>query len=400
MSIPYIKVGELADQIRGVTYAKEDVEKLPIPGYLPVLRAGNITEEGLVFEDLVYVPAPRISSSQMVRQHDVIIAASSGSLDVVGKAAPALADFDGGFGAFCKVLRPNQKVHPGYFAHYFKTKDYRRLISSLAAGANINNLKNEHLDDLLVPLPPLPEQRRIAAILDQAEALRNKRRAALAKLDTLAQSIFIGMFGDTVTNPRKWPVSELGPLIQDGLQNGLYKPSNLYGTGTPILRIDGFYAGAVSDLAALKRVKLSPQEVETYGLRANEVVVNRVNSPEYLGKCALIPELAEPTVFESNMMRFSVDETRLHPRYLVIALQGASIRAQILGCAKHAINQSSINQKDVSGFRLQLPPIEHQRRFAKQVSCVEEHSLRQQHHHRRIEALFASLQHQAFRGEL
>ena len=101
MSIPYIKVGELADQIRGVTYAKEDVEKLPIPGYLPVLRAGNITEEGLVFEDLVYVPAPRISSSQMVRQHDVIIAASSGSLDVVGKAAPALADFDGGFGAFC-----------------------------------------------------------------------------------------------------------------------------------------------------------------------------------------------------------------------------------------------------------------------------------------------------------
>ena len=294
------------------------------------------------------------------------------------------------------VLRPGKRIDLDYLCRVLENYD----VSPFITGTTRGKLTQAGASEIPVPVPPLPEQRRIAAILDQVDALRTNRRAALAKVDTLAQSIFIEMFGDTVTNPRKWPVSELGALIQDGLQNGLYKPSNLYGTGTPILRIDGFYAGAVSDLAALKRVKLSPQEVETYGLRANDVVVNRVNSPEYLGKCALIPELAEPTVFESNMMRFSVDETRLHPRYLVVALQGASIRAQILGCAKHAINQSSINQKDVSGFHLQVPPIDYQRRFAKQVSCVEEHILRQQQHHRRLEALFTSLQHRAFRGEL
>jgi type I restriction enzyme S subunit len=78
-----------------------------------VLRAGNITDEGLVFDDLVFVPAERISVKQRIRQHDVVIVASSGSLDVVGKAAPALADYEGGFGAFCKVLRPGSKVDPG-----------------------------------------------------------------------------------------------------------------------------------------------------------------------------------------------------------------------------------------------------------------------------------------------
>jgi type I restriction enzyme S subunit len=137
MSTPLARVGDLAEQVRGVAYGKEEASPTPQPGYLPVLRAGNITDEGLVFDDLVFVPAERISDKQKVRRHDVVVAASSGSLDVVGKAAPALTDFEGGFGAFCKVLRPNSKVHPGYFAQFFKTQDYRRRVSALAAGANI-----------------------------------------------------------------------------------------------------------------------------------------------------------------------------------------------------------------------------------------------------------------------
>jgi type I restriction enzyme, S subunit len=86
------KVGELAEQVRGVSYGKQDASPAPLPGYLPVLRAGNITDAGLVFDDLVFVPAERISTKQRIRRHDVVIAASSGSLDVVGKAALALHD--------------------------------------------------------------------------------------------------------------------------------------------------------------------------------------------------------------------------------------------------------------------------------------------------------------------
>ena len=205
MSVVRVRVGGLAEQVRGVSYGKEGASDSPQPGYVPVLRAGNITDDGLVFDDLVFVPKERVSEKQKVRRHDVVIAASSGSLDVVGKAAPALADFDGGFGAFCKVLRPNTKVHAGYFAHFFKTLDYRRRVSALAAGANINNLRNEHLDDMEIPLPPLPEQQRIAEVLDRAEALRAKRRTSLAELDSLTQSLFIDLFGDPVSNPRKWP---------------------------------------------------------------------------------------------------------------------------------------------------------------------------------------------------
>ena len=92
-------------------------------------------------------------------------------------------------------------------------------------------------------------------------------------------------------------------------------------------------------------------------------MINRVNSREYLGKSALIPELHEPTVFESNMMRLTLDES-VHPRYAVHVLQTSFIKRQIMRACKDAVNQSSINQQDVKGFELPVPPIDRQIQFA------------------------------------
>lgn len=394
------KVAELAEQVRGVSYEKEDASTTSRPGYLPVLRAGNITDSGLTFDDLVFVPAGRIGGKQKIRRNDVIIAASSGSLDVVGKAARALADFEGGFGAFCKVLRPGPRVDPSYFAHFFRTTSYRQRVSALAAGVNINNLRNEHLDDMEIPLPPLSEQQRIAQILDKADALRAKRRNALAQLDTLTQSIFLQMFGDPATNPKGWPKRALGDLISAGPQNGLYKPGSEYGSGTPILRIDAFYDGVVTSLATLKRVRVSDDERALYGLHPGEIVVNRVNSREYLGKSALIPSLREPTVFESNMMRFDVDRARLDPGYLIQFLQTQYVRAHILRSAKDAVNQSSINQQDIKALSVLVPPLAMQRRFVQLAALTDQSRGAHIASLNALESLFSSLQQRAFRGEL
>ena len=183
-------VRDISDQVRGVTYAKSEASAVPRSGYSPMLRANNIGEHGLLLDNLIFVPNAKISRKQRIVPNDVIVAASSGSISVVGKTAQARLGFDGGFGAFCKVLRPGPDVDPHYFGHYFKTPSYRRVVSQLASGANINNLKKEHLDNLLIPLPPLAEQQRIAGILDAADALRTKRRETLAQLDVLLQSTF------------------------------------------------------------------------------------------------------------------------------------------------------------------------------------------------------------------
>lgn len=322
-----------------------------------------------------------------------------------GKLRPYLAkiarpDFEGICSTDILPVLPGPELDRGYLSWLLLTPEMVQLAASRATGANLPRLSPSALADMAIPLPPLPEQRRIAEILDKADALRAKRRAALAQLDTLTQSIFLDMFGDPATNPKGWPVVKLGELITVGPQNGLYRPASDYGSGTQILRIDAFYDGVVTGLATLKRVRISSAEIALYGLKPGDIVINRVNSREYLGKSALIPELPEPTVFESNMMRFGVDARRLHPAYLINLLQTRYVRAQILRASKDAVNQSSINQQDVKSISITLPPLAQQERFARYVGALQVLAGAHRDSDVTLNALFASLQGRAFAGDL
>lgn len=322
-----------------------------------------------------------------------------------GKLRPYLAkiarpDFGGVCSTDILPVLPGPKLDRDYLAHFLLTPQMVALANSRAAGANLPRLSPRALSEMLVPLPSVVEQRRIADALDSSEGLGGKRRATLAKLDTLTQAIFLDMFGDPIPNPKAWPKTTLGELISTGPQNGLYKPSSDYGTGTPILRIDGFYDGEVTEIAGLKRVRISDEERDLYGLQPGEIVVNRVNSREYLGKSALVPSLAEATVFESNMMRFDVDRGLLDPVFLIHFLQTSLVRHHILRAAKDAINQSSINQQDVKAIPILVPSMNEQLTFATRVSAVRRLDAAHQASLTELDHLFASLQHRAFRGEL
>ena len=250
----------------------------------------NITEAGL-----------ESSAARLIPSNSVLIVVRSGvlkhTIPVALNRVPVAINQD------MKALRCSSALDPDFLARFIKAQSSEILQWVRATTAD--NFPIDMLKQLRVPVPPLAEQRRIADVLDRAEVLRAKRRVALAQLDTLTQSIFLDLFGDPATNPKGWPRFTLGDLIVAGPQNGLYKPSADYGSGTPILRIDAFYDGAVTKLGTLKRVRLSDKERDLYLLRRDDIVVNRVNSMEYLGKSALIPKLDEPTVFESNMMRFA-----------------------------------------------------------------------------------------------
>ena len=290
-----------------------------------------------------------------------------------------------------KVLQPKIESDTKYLYH---------LLNSLVIENNGYSRHFKFLKRHQILVPPLAEQKRIAAILDKADEIRRKREQTIAKLDQLAQSIFVEMFGDAATNPKKWPCIKLSELIKTGPQNGLYKPSNDYGSGTFILRIDAFYDGVVTKIDNLKRVRLSENEISLFGLNKEDIVINRVNSLDYLGKSALIPQLKEPTVFESNMMRFAVDVNLLEPLYLVTFLQSKFIKNQILSCAKNAVNQSSINQQDVKGFLVNLPPLSLQKNFVKRKQAIEKLKYENIAALTKQTQLFASLQHQAFTGNL
>lgn len=153
------KLGDYILQIRGVSYKPKDLSEGLKEGFVTLLRANNIANNVLNFEDVQFVSEGRVSDDQIIREGDILICASSGSLEHVGKAALCMPDMEYTFGAFCKLIRPIGKLYPEYIAGYMRTDAYRNTISDLAQGSNINNLRNEHINDLMIPIPSDEQQR-------------------------------------------------------------------------------------------------------------------------------------------------------------------------------------------------------------------------------------------------
>lgn len=205
----FVKLKNLCEQIRGVSYTPKDVRDTPAEGYLPVLRANNIQDK-ITLDDLVYVNHKKIGAEQLLKEGDILICASSGSKKIVGKAVMVhnLTIQPASFGAFCKIVRPT-KIYAPYLAHFFNSSYYRNTISHTALGANINNIRNEHINNLDIPYPDQTEQKRIAERLDKVQELIALQKEQLKKLDDLIKSRFIDLFGNPITNPKGWPLYAL-----------------------------------------------------------------------------------------------------------------------------------------------------------------------------------------------
>jgi type I restriction enzyme S subunit len=170
------RIGELSSVVRGVSYDKSQASESRLSDYLPLLRGHNINQR-LNFDDLVYVPAKLISQDQLIRRGDIVIAMSSGSAHLVGKAAQAENDVDIGFGAFCGLIRAHSSELHRYFGFFFQTPLYRNRVAGHGKGIGINNLQKGALLALECPVPPLAEQLRIVAKVDELMALCDRLEA-------------------------------------------------------------------------------------------------------------------------------------------------------------------------------------------------------------------------------
>ena len=177
-----VRIADVADLIRGVTYAKDDARSSEQDGYVAVLRATNIQAARLVLDsDLVFVPEANVSGTQKLRAGDIVVATSSGSKHLVGKSALLGHDWGGSFGAFCAAIRPAESVDPRYLASFLQSPSYWKQIGEKSMGVNINNLRRGDIESVLLPLPDLDEQRHIVAEIDKQfsrldEAVTNLQR--------------------------------------------------------------------------------------------------------------------------------------------------------------------------------------------------------------------------------
>lgn len=392
MDWPHVRLGDVAQEFISGGTPSTKVEHY-WTGDIPWITGADVTDN-VVVSGRRWITQEAIdnSATHVVPKGAILLVTRTG----VGKVAIAGADIAISQDLTGIVLKEGMNADFVVAAIRQKTRN----LLDIQQGAIIKGVLRKDVEKLEIPLPPLSEQRRIVDILDQAERIRRRRADADAKADRILPALFIKMFGDPRTNPRGLPIIELGEVISEGPQNGLYKPASSYGKGTKILRIDGFYSGEVSNLDGLKRLKVAPEEIAKYGLEESDIVVNRVNSEEYLGKSAIIPALSEPVVFESNMMRFTVDTLQVLPGFVVAHLQTSFTKAEILSKAKRAINQASINQQDVRSLTILLPPLADQERFVIASSKIRTLLSRSESERVKLEMLFDALIHRAFSGNI
>lgn len=221
-----------------------------------------------------------------------------------------------------------------------------------------------------VSIPSLDEQSRIVSRIDELFSELDK---AVDTLNTTKEQLAVyrqAVLKDAFSNIPREMYKPLKLVMEEMPQNGLYKSKSFYGEGTPILRIDGFYDGEVVPNYEYKRVRLEAEEIKKYALHIGDIVVNRVNSMSYLGKCALIRNLEEPTIFESNVMRFRLDKQQIDLEYAMYYLSTSFGRHELIKNAKQAVNQASINQTDVGNALIPIPKdLEAQRNIAQKISA-------------------------------
>lgn len=238
-----VKIGNYVKQIRGVSYKPNDLHNDLNSDSVILLRANNINEGKINFDDIVYVDKSKVKKEQYLKKGDILICTSSGSKELVGKAAFINKDYTVTFGAFCKLIRPKDCISE-YLGHYFNSQIYKEKISSLALGANINNIRNEHIDELLIYLPNKAEQQNISMLLDEVVDLIDKRKKQLKKLDELVKSRFIELFGDCLTNPKGWKTKCLEDIADVGSSKRVFV-EELREDGIPFFR--GTEVGALAE---------------------------------------------------------------------------------------------------------------------------------------------------------
>lgn len=248
-----------------------------------------------------------------------------------------------------------------------------------------------------IPLPPLETQKRIVSLLDQAQELIDKRKEQIALMDQLIQSLFYDMFGDPVTNPKGWEIGCIGDLAvktQYGTSKKAHETDGVY----PILRMNNITYQGNWDLRDIKYIDLDEKELQKYLVYKDELLFNRTNSKELVGKTAVYNKDA-PMAFAGYLIKL-IPNDRATAQYISAYLNSKHGKAKLLSMAKNIVGMANINAEELKKIPINVPPIDLQRRFTNQLRSIEIEKVKMSNALKILVDNFNALMQRAFKGEL
>lgn len=378
---PVVELGDVCTTVMGQAPPSEECNRDGVG--TPFVKAGEFSADGPIIREWTTKPL------KLAKQSDVLVCVVGATCGKINRGA------DCAIGRSVAAVRSDPtQLDPSFLFRFLETWSTRLRQRSQGAAQTV--ITREMISELPLPLPPLPEQRRIAAILDKADALRAKRREAIAKLDQLLQSVFLDMFGDPVTNPKGWPTGRIGDMLAS-VKYGTSAKAALDGP-VPILRMNNLTSNGEMDLADLKYIDLEPAELNKCLVRPGDILFNRTNSKELVGKTAVY-EGPEPMAFAGYLVRGRISGDHA-PEYISAYLNSPWGKKKLRGMCKSIVGMANINAQEFSGIEIAIPPPEVQTQFAQTVRAVRQRKAALRGQMLDLDRLFAALQRDAFAGQL
>lgn len=390
-------LGEIATFIRGITFKPADLVEFGSLDSVVCLRTSNV-QNRLSLDDVWTIPKRFVRRSDQILQEGDLLVSTANSWNLVGKSSHiSTLPWPSTFGGFVSCLRPNcLKVHDRFLSYWFNSPQTQAELRACGRQTtNISNLDLNRALNLKIYLPPLPEQRRIAAILDQSDALRTKRRQTYKVIDILTRSVFLDLFGHPASNlrsPRLVPFEKvadikLGKMLDEKKKTGLHV--------RPYLRNANVQWNKV-DVTSLLTMDFDPAEREKFSLRKGDLLVCEGGEP---GRAAIWNGEIEDCYFQKAVHRCRLDLSSATPEYFVYLFWFMSETGLFDGRISSATIKHLTAEK-LRELQVPLPPLSAQKQFTERANKIKKTKLLYAGSQQSLDLLFASLQHRAFRAEV
>ncbi|MBS1714923.1 MAG: restriction endonuclease subunit S [Armatimonadetes bacterium] len=291
------------------------------------------------------------------------------------------------------VLKPSERMDFRYLLHALKNRDVRAYIN----GSTRAKLTKDGAARIPVQVPPLDEQRRIASILDKAEDLLAKRRAALDLLDQLPQATFLEMFGDPATNPKGWQVRPLRDAadgkygVKAGPFGSAIKKEDYVSHGYRVYGQEQVIGGSfeIGDYYIDER---KYKKLESCAVKTGDLLMSLVGS---FGKVLVVPEGIEPGIINPRLLKITPNSSLLNSTFLAHQIQFPTTQSRLSSVA-HGGTMGVLNAGILKDLITVMPPIDLQRRFVARVEAIHRAKAAHRSALEKLDALFSTLQSRAF----
>ncbi|MFV2108810.1 hypothetical protein [Micromonospora sp. LOL_015] len=335
---------------------------------------------------------------QIVEIGDVLVSTVRPNLNGVARVTEEFSGATASTGF--SVLRPTGKLDSGYLYHWVRSQSFVGEMVRKSTGANYPAVTDRTVRAAMIPLVDIDRQRWIADVLDRVDTLRARRRRVIAGVDALVDSVFMQAFGDLCANDRGWSTCRVGDFVA-GFEAGKNVVGDDNSSDLRVLKVSSVTSG-IFDPAEVKPVPAGYSPPVSHFVRSGDLLFSRANTEELVGAVALVHGCPPNLLLPDKIWRFEWrTEADALPWFAYRLFWQPSFRRVIRGRSTGTSgSMKNISQDKVLSVVVGYPPLNERLKFSRQAEHLHRIGSVQRRALGELDALFASLQHRAFRGEL